>query len=335
MKEKAVIGIIGALTFLLVFITLYDVIWNNDSINKSDGGNTQAVTTTANVAENGTNGSTDNAENGANTENGTDVNGSDVNAVAAIINPEGMTLGERILPPAGYTRTVEAEGSLGAFIRAYGLKADGAKVLLYDGSEKTNQNAQAAVFTLPIENRDLQQCADSVMRMYAEYFLATEQYDKMVFHYSDGFEAAYSKWITGYKIKVTDGKAAWVADSSCDSSYESFQEYMRMVFAYAGTYSMKSESTAVDISDIKIGDIFLKGGSPGHVVMVVDTCVDADGNKAFLLAQGYMPAQEFHVLNNPLHEDDPWYYVDEVTYPFDTPEYTFEEGSLMRPNYLY
>ena len=46
-----------------------------------------------------------------------------------------------------------------------------------------------------------------------------------------------------------------------------------------------------------------------------------------------MPAQEFHVLNNPKHSDDPWYYVDEITYPLSTPEYSFDEGSLKRPNY--
>lgn len=330
MKEKAVMGFIGLVTCLLVFITLYDVIFDNDSINKDNGKAVQSVGTTGDVAENG---GLDNTENGTDTENGTGGNGSDTNGVTAIINPEGMTLEERIMAPAGYERTSEEAGSLGAFIRSYGLKEDGAKVLLYDGSEKGNQNAHVAVFTLPIEERDLQQCADSVMRMYAEYFLATEQYDKMVFHYSNGFEAAYSKWIQGYKIKVKDGEASWVTDSSCDSSYESFQEYMRLVFAYAGTYSMKSESEEISLSDIQIGDIFLKGGSPGHVVMVVDTCVDADGNKAFLLAQGYMPAQEFHVLKNPLHEDNPWYYEEEVVYPFVTPEYTFDEGSLRRLSY--
>ena len=96
---------------------------------------------------------------------------------------------------------------------------------------------------------------------------------------------------------------------------------------------MEKESKTIGIEDIQVGDIFIKGGSPGHVVMVVDVCVNAEGKKAFLLAQGYMPAQEFHVLNNPKHSDDPWYYVDEVTYPLSTPEYSFDEGSLKRPNY--
>lgn len=62
-------------------------------------------------------------------------------------------------------------------------------------------------------------------------------------------------------------------------------------------------------------------------------CENAQGERAFLLAQGYMPAQEFHVLKNPPHEDDPWYYMDEVCFPLKTPEYTFEEGSLRRLGY--
>ena len=82
-----------------------------------------------------------------------------------------------------------------------------------------------------------------------------------------------------------------------------------------------------------VGDIFIQSGSPGHVVMVVDISENLEGKKAFLLAQGYMPAQEFHLLKNPLHEDDPWYYEEEVTYPFETPEYTFKKGSLRHPGY--
>ena len=102
---------------------------------------------------------------------------------------------------------------------------------------------------------------------------------------------------------------------------------------YAGTLSMDAESEPVPADDLRAGDVFLKGGSPGHVVMVVDLCEDGQGDRAFLLAQGYMPAQEFHVLKNPLHEDDPWYYADELRFPLRTPEYTFEEGSLRRLAY--
>ena len=252
---------------------------------------------------------------------------------STLINSKGKTLETRILVPKGYTRETAKANSLASFIRNYPMKDDGSEVLLYNGTPKGNQTAHVAVFKLPIENYDLQQCADSVMRMYAEYFWNTKQYDKISFHFVSGFEAKYSKWIQGYRIKISGNNVNWVKQTGHDISYKSFKEYLKIVFSYASTLSMEKESKTIGIEDIQVGDIFIKGGSPGHVVMVVDVCVNAEGKKAFLLAQGYMPAQEFHVLNNPKHSDDPWYYVDEVTYPLSTPEYSFDEGSLKRVNY--
>lgn len=49
-----------------------------------------------------------------------------------------------------------------------------------------------------------------------------------------------------------------------------------------------------------------------------------------MLAQGYMPAQEFHVLNNPLHEQDPWYYETEMTFPLSTAEYVFSDENMVQ-----
>jgi hypothetical protein len=62
-------------------------------------------------------------------------------------------------------------------------------------------------------------------------------------------------------------------------------------------------------------------------------CENEQGEKAFLLAQGYMPAQEFHVLKNPAHEENPWYYEEELTGSIRTPEYGFGKGCLKRLSY--
>lgn len=250
-----------------------------------------------------------------------------------IINPSGKTLSARINTPEGYKRTPASAKSLAKFLRNYKMKKDGKPVLLYDGSQKGNQSAHAAVFKLPIENEDLQQCADSIMRVYAEYFWHTGQKDRIKFHFVDGFLAEYSKWRAGARIQATDNGTYWVNSATTDNSYKAFKKYLRMVFAYSGTLSMEAESKKIKLDKLRTGDIFIKGGSPGHVVMVADVCKNQDGKKAFLLAQGYMPAQQFHVLKNPAHEDDPWYYEDEVRYPFVTPEYTFGKGSLKRLNY--
>ena len=225
--------------------------------------------------------------------------------VQSFVNPSGKTLAKRILTPKGYKRIKAKKGSFEAFLRNYKLKPDGSPVLLYDGREKWNQSAHIAVFKLPIENEDLQQCADSIMRVYGE-------------------------WRRGYSISVSGNQIAWVSSSKNDSSYDSFKRFMRIVFAYSGTLNMDYSSKKIKLSEARVGDIFVKGGSPGHVVMIADVCKNSKGKKAYLLAQGYLPAQEFQLLKNPLHEDDPWYYEEEIKYPLRTPEYSFDKGSLRR-----
>ena len=254
-------------------------------------------------------------------------------SAVSLLQADGNTLETRVMTPAGYERVSVEEGSFEEFLRQYPMKPAGAKVHLYDGTEKGNQSAHVAVFDLPIEEYDLQQCADSVMRMYAEYFWATEQYDRIKFHFTNGFLAEYSKWRDGNRITVNGNNVSWIKSKSKDTSYECFVRYLKTIFCYAGTLSMEKESEPTVTTLLKAGDVFLYGGSPGHVVMVVDVCENEDGKRAFLLAQGYMPAQEFHLLKNERHPEDPWYYQEEIKYPFSTPEYTFQEGSMRSLNY--
>jgi hypothetical protein len=106
---------------------------------------------------------------------------------------------------------------------------------------------------------------------------------------------------------------------------------MDLVFAYAGTYSLERELKPVAVGDIAIGDVFIKGGFPGHAVLVADMAENAaTGEKRFLLVQSYMPAQEMHVLKNPASPDgSPWYQTDFGEH-LKTPEWVFARGSLRR-----
>lgn len=250
----------------------------------------------------------------------------------SLIDPAGNTVAERFQTPEGFTRSSDISG-FAEFLRNYKLYKDGKKVKLYDGSDKGNQSAHAAVLKMKVVDGDLQQCADSVMRLYAEYFYQSKQYDKMNFHLVNGFSVEYSKWRQGMRVSVNGDNTSWVSQASPSDSKQSFEQYLRFVFAYASTLSMEKESKKIKKEQIQAGDLFIYGGSPGHVVMVLDVCENSSGEKAFLLGQGYMPAQQFHVLKNPLHEEDPWYYVSELGYPFHTPEYSFQKGSLRRPEY--
>lgn len=252
------------------------------------------------------------------------------NEDTVFINPEGTTLDTRILTPKGYTRVSSTTEEITGFLRSLPLKKDQSEVLKYDKTPIINQDNHVAVFDIDIGKRDLQQCADSAMRIYGEYYWSIGKYDKIAFHLTNGFYMEYSKWREGYRIKVEGNDVRWVKSASYDDSYENFIKYMEMVFAFAGTLSLTTECNPISIDDLLPGDLLLEGGSPGHCVMVVDMAVDEEGNRCYLLAQGYMPAQDFHILKNPLHPDDPWYYDYEMDYPIKTPSWIFNKGSLMR-----
>ena len=137
-------------------------------------------------------------------------------------------------------------------------------------------------------------------------------------------------WMKGQRIVVEGNKTYWKNQASPSNTYNSFRKYMDIIFAYAGTLSLSKEMIAVDIKDIQIGDVFIRGGSPGHAVIVVDVVVDTNNNKVFLLAQSYMPAQDIHVLINQNDKIiSPWYSVD-FTGDLETPEWTFKKSDLKR-----
>ena len=220
--------------------------------------------------------------------------------------------------------------SFAAFMRNLRLKPDGSPVLLYNGEEKYNQSAHIAVFDFEIGDQDLQQCADSIIRLYAEYYWSVGDYDKIAFHLTNGFLMEYEKWRDGYRLAVRGNSTSWIKSAGYDDTYDNFLSYLKTVYMYAGTLSLDSECTEINFAEIAPGDLFIEGGSPGHCVLVIDIAENSSGEKAFLLAQGYMPAQDIHVLKNPLHEKDPWYYASEITFPLKTPQWTFAEGSLKR-----
>lgn len=69
---------------------------------------------------------------------------------------------------------------------------------------------------------------------------------------------------------------------------------------------------------------------PGHAVIIVDMAVNDAGEKIFILAQSYMPAQQTQILINPNDENiSPW-YSSEIIDKLITPEWIFNSNELRR-----
>lgn len=248
-----------------------------------------------------------------------------------IVNELGATLEERYNPPSDFVRVKVQEDSFGDFLREMGLKPYGEKVLYYNGQTKPSEGVYDSVVDVQIGDRDLHQCADAIMLLRAEYLYAKEKYRQISFHFSNGFKAEYQKWMDGYKIHIEGNDFSWSKQSSFNNDYESFRKYMNFVFAYAGTATLEKELNAVSLEEMVIGDVFIKGGSPGHAVIVVDMAENTlTGEKAFILAQSYMPAQQTQILINPDNENiSPWYIVD-TNNDLRTPEWKFRANELKR-----
>jgi hypothetical protein len=239
------------------------------------------------------------------------------------------TLINRVDAPEGYDRKSFEKNSFAHWIRRLPLKEGNPPVLLYNGEEKGNQQAHAYVFDLDIGERDLQQCADATMRIRAEYLFHTQQFDKIHFYYTNGALVPYSKWRNG-DYPIPKGKTVtWVKKEKCNKSYKSFKTYLIQIFNYAGTHTLSKELTSVPFLDMQIGDIIIKGGFPGHAVMVVDLVENKNGEKKYLLAQSYMPAQNFQILKNS-NGDTPWYDLKKEISSINTPEWTFNTSQVMR-----
>ena len=248
-----------------------------------------------------------------------------------LLNPSGTTVSTRFLVPSGFTRIVSVSGSFGEYLQALPLKPNGTLVHYYNGEEKPNKVA-AAVLNVDVGSKDLQQCADAVMRLRAEYLFKVKQYNALHFNFTNGFKADYVKWRAGNRISVKGNTVSWVKTTKESTSYESFREYMNIVFTYAGTASLSKELTSVPFSEMQIGDVLIRGGSPGHAVIIIDKAVDPKSKKQlFMIAQSYMPAQDIHILiNKNKTAISPWYELDATTEDINTPEWPFESSELKR-----
>ncbi len=210
--------------------------------------------------------------------------------------------------PAGYQRLPADSNSFTYWLHKVLLKKH-KTVYLFNGNKKVNQLAQFAVLDISIGNQNLQQCADAVIRLRAEFLFTQKMYDQIVF--TDNEKGIYAFASPYTKIN--------------------FMKYMKKVFGMCGSASLAKQLKQVtNFENITAGDVLIRGGFPGHAVLVMAVAENAAGKKIFMLAQSYMPAQDIHILINPSDEKlSPWFEVNDKNEIF-TPEYLFYKNELRR-----
>jgi hypothetical protein len=214
-------------------------------------------------------------------------------------------------PPRGFTRVPAAPGTFGAFLRTLPLLPDGALVVdfrgtpLYQGGKHPNI---AAVVDIDVGTQDLQQCADSVLRMHAEWNFASKRRE-LAYKAASGTRMTYQSYVQGDRAVADGNKLSLKRQAGpAKDDHGTFRSYLDQVFAWANTASIERDGLRVAFEDLQAGDYFVLPGSPvGHAVLVLDMAKHDDGRVALLLGQGYMPAQSFHVLRET--ESETWFVV--------------------------
>ncbi len=224
--------------------------------------------------------------------------GSDGATVADILPPPGaLARGNRQVPSDPWS----------AYVRALPLRAPGTPIYDY-GGRKVGIEALRVV-DLPLVPGDLQQCADSILRVRATFLRASGA--DPAFRYTSGWLSKWSAWAAGDRPVVKQDKVTVNKTGKVDDSDANFEAWLRDLFTYAGTISLKvdtkrvNEPGAFDHTSILPGDVVLFAGSPGHAVLVVDVAWSRE-KIWVLVAQGFIPAMDFHVVPGP---DAGWFHV--------------------------
>jgi hypothetical protein len=211
--------------------------------------------------------------------------------------------------PEGYHRVKGTDSLFADWLGQIHLKKD-RRVFLYNGVLSGNQDFQFVVLDISVGHKDLQQCADAVMRLRAEFLYSQKRYNEISFKDNSGKVYALHGYI--------DRKA--------------FDQYLEKVFSWCGTLSLEKQLHVVKVfKNIQPGDVLIRGGSPGHAELVMGVGENKEGKRVYLLAQSYMPAQDIHILKNP---DDgglsPWYVTCEGNCMINSPSWTFTSNQLRR-----
>ncbi|MBO0356782.1 DUF4846 domain-containing protein [Hymenobacter sp. BT186] len=236
----------------------------------------------------------------------------------------------RFAPPPGCRRVALTPGSFGHWLRYLPLLPAGTAVHLFNGRLKDPQNVHAAVLNIDVGSRDLQQCADAVIRLRGEYEYS-RQPNQVHFHLTSGDDIRFADWYRGRGFQVRDNAVVAAPKAVEQPTHTVFRRYLDQIFTYAGTLSLARELTPTPLASVQPGDVFIRGGSPGHAVLVLDVAeLPATGQRYVLLAQSYMPAQQIHVLRDAAAARGVWFAVNPNNARFDTPEWTFGREELRR-----
>ncbi len=214
-------------------------------------------------------------------------------ARASTSHPYG-TIGD-IAAPEGFVATRPSDVGFSGFLESLPLARADSLLTLFDGTPAEDRRYQCyRIVDHPLIDNN-EQCADVCMRLWAEYLYGQRRFGKISF-------------------LDTRGKTLRYHFGACSPT---FKRYLKEVFSWCNTESLRNSLADKKLEDIAPGDIFIydkasrPGETYGHAVMIARTAVDTvSGRQAVLLVQGSTPACDVHIVGNTTNPElSPWHLL--------------------------
>jgi hypothetical protein len=236
-----------------------------------------------------------------------------------------------LAPPAGFERVPAAADSFADWLRRLPLAPAGTAVLLHDGRPLVDQAIIAAVVDIDTGASDLQQCADAVMRLRAEFLYSRGLLGAIGFDLVNEERYPFSAYSRGATPRQEGAEITLASGNPRGAGHGDLRRYLDLLFGFASTRSLARELQPVpSLREAEIGDVFIRAGQPGHALIIADMAVSASGQRLVLLVQGSMPARGIYVLNNTrTPELGAWFDIADGQ-PLITPGYEFRPDELRR-----
>ncbi|MFV8750819.1 DUF4846 domain-containing protein [Nannocystaceae bacterium ST9] len=213
--------------------------------------------------------------------------------------PASTSLATRFPTPSGYARVEVDARSFAGWLRGLPVRID--RRAVHDHRGRATGWDAAGVITLDVGDKNLQQCADSLLRLHGEWLWSQGRPRELAYHFTSGDLSRFEDWVAGRRWKVEGAKVKQVEVEPVARDRAALRAWFEQLFMYAGTRSLELDTEPVPLDrPIEAGDLLLRPGSPGHVVMVLDVAEGAERERIAVIGQGSMPAQELHVIPGPL-----------------------------------
>ena len=214
------------------------------------------------------------------------------------------------LPSEDFQRITIEQNSFAVYLRQLPLKKPGSDVVNYKGEvfKSGSDTSVAYVVDMNITNRYLEQCMDVLVRLYADFLWQKKQAEELTLPLPGGHWLAWQNWKEGFRPVFRGINLSLIRATQPDSSFQSYRTFLNTVYSESHTQQFYHAYQPVKRMDVNIGDMFIKKGTKGHAVMIVDMAINERGQMIALIGNGDTPACQFFLLN--YQTNNPWIPLD-------------------------